>query len=661
MLLTRLWPLLWLGHVLALVVVDSSIASACVYYMKGFDWGCNSTGQGHMAYMCRCGNVDWLGSITNCIYGQTDDQGKIDHALEHMVTRCWQKGHFRYTVDEMKAWKRNATEHLQPATEKNKDERTYHPLSINETDFQVYMRSFDEINHHVFKSQWLGWGLLWYWVFVIGVLSVFHLLKTYLGLELCPRTVSQVLTKYLTPIRLWGYTFGDILIMGLFLVFTVLATALSYTVQLPNVYMNDVYFLTLDLIGYRSAIIPFSLLPVVFMFGLRNNPFTWMTGLPMAEFIKYHTYVAIIMSIEALIHSAVWTDFAINDSGLLAWAMDDYWRWGVVGTVLIFLMIGQSFQPVRNFMYETFLVIHKVFAWLFIVSMWYHCIILGWMGWVYAMIALTVYDRVMRWSKMFILNRGLTELCINVIDEKTLELVFPKPLAYDMAYKPGSTVYVTFFHTKIWSQCLQSHPFSIVSSPTTSPEVLKMYVRVRKGATKSLLRLPTDEKGKIWLWCLLDGPYGGKTIKHKENDDRLFIAGGLGVCSVLPFLFNDPKGAKLQWVVNGMREIAWMRRDIRYLRERGAEVEVFVREANTEEHKLDDEKMQFIKLIDSRPDVGEWVAQRAEAARSSSKSDLYVYSCGPGVMDEQIRNSCMNQIKVGLGFSVHHRSMNYQW
>lgn len=658
MLFHRLVPFLWLPLVLSLVIVDSSIASACIYYMKEFDWGCGGTGQGHKYYMCRCGNVDWLGSVSNCIYEQTNDQGKIDHALKHVTTRCLQKGHFHYSVDEMKTWRENATRYIQQPTEQNKEEQTFHPLGVNATDFHLYMRSFDEINHHVFKSQWLGWGLLWYWVAVIGIFSVLHLLKTYLGAR-APRTISQVCSKYLTPVRLWGYTFGDMLVMGLFLVFTVLATALSYDVQLPNVYINDVYFLTLDLIGYRSALISFSLLPVVFIFGLRNNPFTLLTGFSRAEFIKYHTYVAIIMSIEALIHSAVWTDYAINDAGYLAWGMDDYWRWGVVGTILLFLMIGQSFQPVRNFMYETFLIIHKVFGWLFIVSMWYHCITLGWMGWIYTMIALTAYDRVMRWSKMFILNRGLTELCINVIDDKTLELILPKPLAYDMAYRPGNTVYVTFFHTKIWGQCLQSHPFSILSSPASSPGVLKMYVRVKRGATKSLLKLPTDEKGRMWLWCLLDGPYGGKTIRHKESDARVFMAGGLGVCSLLPFIYDNAAGAKLLWTVNSINEFLWMRRDIKYIRERGAQVTVFVRE--TEGVKLDDEKLEFVKVVDSRPDVNQWVCDCIEEAKSESKSDLYVYSCGPGVMDDQIRNSCMDHIEVGLPFNIHYQSMNFQW
>lgn len=650
--------LLLISQAQSLVIVDSSIASACIYYMKQFDWGCGGTGQGHKYYLCRCGNVDWLGSVASCISGQTNNKGKIDHALKHVTTRCLQKGHFHYTVDDMKQWRENATKYIEQPTAHDIKERLYHPLGVNQTDFAVYMRSFDEINHHVFKSQWLGWGLLYYWVAVVVIFAMLHLLQIYLGLR-PPRRIAQFCEKYLTPVRLWGYSFLDIVVMGLFLVFTVLATALSYTVQLPNVYMNDVYFLTLDLIGYRSAIISFSLLPVVFIFGLRNNPFTFLTGLPRATFIKYHNYVAIIMSIEALIHSAVWTDYAINEAGYLAWSIDDYWRWGIVGTVLLFIMIGQSFQPVRNFMYEAFLVIHIVFGWLFIVAMWYHCVTLGWMGWVYTMIALTVYDRVMRWAKILVLNRGLTELYVTVVDERTLELTLPKPLAYDMSYRPGSSVYVTFLHSKIWSQCLQSHPFSIISSPATSSNVLKMYVRVKRGATRSLLRLPADEKGRLRLWCLLDGPYGGFTYKHRDSDDRVYIAGGLGVCSLLPHVYSNPAGAKLIWTVANAREFWCMRRDINYVRERGTEVTVYVRDPSGIE--LDDEKMLFVQPADRRPDFDELIGEHVKAAKADKKRDLCIYSCGPGNMDRQIKQIATRQIEVGLDFSVHHKSMNYQW
>lgn len=655
--------LLSLSCINALVIIDSSLALACVYYMKGFDWGCGGTGQGHAMYVCRCANVDWLGSVSNCIATQSSDQGKISHAFAHVALRCKQKGGYDYDAADMANWAANATQYLQMPTSQDKEAEVHHPLAVNQTSFEYYARSFNQINHHVFKTQWLGWGLVFFWVTLVSILTVANVAWKLFRVNIYGRTLTQVYQKHLSPTTaIFGLSRFHVIVFTLFTIQAVLSSALSYNVDLPNAYINDRYLLTLDLIGYRTGIIAFSLTPVVFVFGLRNNPFCYLTGVSQAQFITYHKLVAIIMSIEALVHSSVWTAYAMTSGPYSVWSVDDYWRWGVVGTVLIFLMLGQSVQVVRDLMYETFLVIHKVFGWLFIVAMWYHCYILGWMGWVYAMIALTAYDRLVRFIKTFVVNRGYTDITISVIDDKVLKVTLPKPLAYDAAYRPGSQIYLSFYHWSIWYQCWQSHPFSVISSPVVSPDVLVIYVRIKKGTTKALSKLKTDEKGNVSMWALIDGPYGEGARTYSVTDAVVGIAGGMGICGIIQSFYKCAAPSKLMWAVNNINDVGALSSDLDYLASRGVELSVVLtKECESEDSISLLKSYPYLTVIDCRPNLSEWVDAAVKFAAASSSKDLYVVTCGSGTMDATIGNEVAKRVQIGLELVIHHHQENFVW
>lgn len=641
----------------ALVIIDSSLASSCIYYFKNFDWGCGGTGQGHAMYMCRCYNVDWLGSVTNCMETQGASEAETRHAWKHLHTRCVQKAEVDYSLDQLAAYSENATAYMEYPSDVNLDTQTYHPLAVNESAYAIYKLSFDQMNHHVYKTQWFGWGLVFFWAAFLAVHTVGNILWTCFQVHMSPRTVRQWYNKHMTATTaVFSLTRLDLVLSLLFIIQATLSTALSYTVELPNMYINDAYFLTLDLIGYRSGIIAFSLMPVAFVFGLRNNPFCVLTGLPQAVLIRYHKLVAIVMCIEAMIHSAVWTAYAIRSGGYITWVIDDYWRWGIVGTVLIYLMMFQSVAILRKLAYEVFLLTHKVFGWLFIVAMWYHCNTLGWMGWVYSLIALTAYDRVMRLVKTFILNRGYTQIAVTVVSDTTLKISIPKSEVFHSVYKAGNHVYLSFYHWPIWYQCLQSHPYTIVSSPVESPNVVSIYVRVKRGTTKALASLRGDEKGVVRMWALIEGPYGDGVKKYGEKDAIVGIAGGLGLASLLPSLLLRPQGARLYWVVKHMDDVDFLHREVEYLRANGCEVHVFVNRSEVDsEEELGDRK--FLTVVSERPNVDKWVSDCCEA----QDRDIHVLSCGPGSMDDDVERSVRRHIVVGQEHSVYHQKEQFQW
>lgn len=645
----------------ALVIVDSALASSCIYYMKGFDWGCGGTGQGHAMYMCRCQNVDWLGSVSNCMDSQGSNRQEIVHAWKHLATRCLQKAHLDFSVAEIEAWSDNATHYLQsPPVDRSIP--IHSTLSVNTSDFAIYRSSFDQINHHVFKTQWLGWGLVLFWGAYIAALTVLNVLWSCYRVPLFGKRAKQAYQKYLLqPAGIFGLDRIDLLLMALFTIQTVLSTCFSYTVALPNVYIDNLYLLTLDLIGYRSAIIAFSLMPVVYCFGLRNNPFCFLTGLPQAAFIKYHKFVAIIMSVEALVHSAVWTAYAMRSGGYKMWAMDDYWRWGITGTVLLFVLLGQSISIIRTAMYELFVWLHKILGWLFIVAMWYHCKLLGWMGWVYSIIALTVYDRSVRLFKTYFINRGYSRVKVQVVDDKVVKLRVEKSILFDTFYKPGSHIYISFYHWPIWYQCFQSHPYTIVTSPLESSDAFSIYLRIKKGSTKTLARIASNEKGYLEMWALIEGPYGNGIVVHDKDDDVVAIAGGVGLSALLPSLFLKPLGSTLFWAVNNLEDVEYFDKDLTLLMEMGADVRVFLTREFSEDCTSLEKSYKYLSVLEERPDVCQWIKEAKVTALDQGKSHLKFMSCGPTSMDSAVQVAACHAMDIGLNLLITYEKENYTW
>lgn len=646
----------------ALVIIDSALALSCVYYMKGFDWGCGGSGQGHKMYMCRCANVEWLGSVSSCIATQGSNPGQIEHAWAHVALRCKQKGGYDYDAQDMRDWAGNATSYLVMPTEQDYTVQVTRPLAVNETAYEYYKRSFNQMNHHVFKTQWFGWGLIFFWAMIMTVFTVANVAWRLLRWNIYGKLMAQVYQKHLSPTtKLFGLSRLNVILFAAHTIQTVLSTALSYSVELPNAYINDSYLLTLDLIGYRLGIIAFSLMPLVFIFGLRNNPLCFLTGLSQAQFITYHKFVAIVMCIEALVHSAVWTAYAMKSGPYSAWSIDDYWRWGVVGTVILFLMLGQSIRAVRTLMYETFLLAHKILGWLFIVAMWYHCYILGWMGWVYAMIALTVYDRTVVFVKTFVVNRGYTNVTVSVVDDKVLKITIPKPLAYDAVYKPGSQIYLSFYHWSIWYQCWQLHPFSVTLSPVMSPNVLVIYVRIKKGTTRLLANLKTDEKGRVDIFALIDGPYGQGAHSYTAEDTVVGVAGGMGICGIIQNFYRVPAQSKLFWVVNNFNEVQMLSRDLSYLVKRGVDVHVVLKGCENESAEMHLKNYPYLSISRERPSLGAWVEESVEFAKFNGSQNLFVLTCGNGLMDNTISNEVAKRVQIGLQLMIHHQQEYFVW
>lgn len=668
--------------------------------MKGFNWGCGGTSQSAKYYRCRCHNRDWIGSVTNCIesQGANFSQAVRDQAYRHVEQRCVNKGRVDYSVDVLKYLQENATSYLQEATDADIKTLVTHPLAVNATQFAYPDRSFNHIYAQVIRSQAYAWGFVFFITFFLVVGSVFNVMRLFLirytsnkrsngtggflnKIRACiinPNLIHSSFVKLAGPYAINIPTRLDAIIIALFVCYEILATTTGYSIELPNIYQNGRNWQLWDLIGYRTALNSFALIPPTFFFGIRNNPFIQMTGSSVTRFLHFHKWLAWSMSLQALIHSGVWTAYTIKEGDYKSWAVDAYWRWGIVGTTLCFLMIGLSHYWFRSLCYEVFLLIHKTFAIIFIIAMWYHCNIMGWMGWIYATIVIWGYDRIVRFLSI-LFNGGVKPAKITKLNEELVRVVVEAPNKNNDYWFAGSHAYIYFLnvHTRFY----QSHPFSVMKSKRFREKNCFAFVfKTQKGITKKIMEvLEADyamtKSPSKYINVLVEGPYGAYS-PLVQHDQYVFVAGGIGISPIYSQLVdiiernetqrNYKRLLKLIWVVRTEDYYEFFKEDIDYLLDNGVEIEIHVTRSsfdsphstfeasesssNSEEHPgtRNEEQIELInqkhethhtnevKIIQNqtRPSLRSFI----EAVDVSQASTMFVAS-GPSSFNDEVRSS----------------------
>ncbi|CCH41683.1 Ferric/cupric reductase transmembrane component 2 [Wickerhamomyces ciferrii] len=639
--------LIFSGVSQGLVIIDSILATQCIYYLKDFDWGCGTKGQSHAAYMCRCPNIDWVGSVTNCIESQSDDRGYKDHALAHVRTRCSQKAMIDYPVDVLKAYQQNATKYIQEPTEYDFDHTLHHPISVNSTSFEFYRRSFNHIYAQVIRSQAYQWGYIFFWTFVIMLGTILNFSKHFLisyangsKSKFTNNFINKLRYKLTVPnlihksqIRILGWpiqipTTLQSFVISMFIIYMILATTTGYSIDLPNEYQKTRLNQIQDLIGYRTAFGAFALMPPTFLFGIRNNPFIKLTGSSISTFLTYHKWCARGLVLQGFIHSVVWTDYAIREGGYAMWAMDDYWIWGIVGTIVTVLMLFQSSNLFRELSYEFFLLVHKTFGILLIISMWYHCNTLGWMAWLYTCIVIWGYDRILRFLSI-LWTGGVKKAKITSLNERLVRIVIPKPFGPNDYYFPGCfyCIYFLNFKLRFW----QSHPFSVMKSKRSNEEDCYAIVfKTHKGITGKIQKLLLENaKKSLVVDIMTEGPYGHH-IPLRQHDQYVFVTGGVGFSPCYSQAIdiiekdqfrNQSKIIKFIWVVENLEYFEIFKPDMEYLIQHGVDLQIIITNTNKLgkedspdytsielEEKPSDELYKIIEL-NARPKISDIVNQ----------------------------------------------------
>lgn len=676
----------------ALVLIDSTLASACIYYELQYDWGCNSHTNGMAAYACRCRNVNWLGTVTNCIHNGSSSKRLVDHAFKHLSTRCLQKADLHYTLEDMYFFLENGSHYLRAPTAEDKVVSINTTLMVNETDYQWYYKKFKDYTFSVERSQWFGWGLVFYWATIIGFATAINICKKISGISLINNWTRKhiVLPSMFKDYRERTYMCFKILplhfptrlhgiIVGVFVILTMISVGVGYEMTLPHPYLTNRWYMNLNLVSYRTDLMSISLFPIIYLFGIRNNPFIFLSGISYPVFQFYHRWCAYVCVVLAFIHSIIWTVWAIADGGYQSWAMDAYWKWGIAATTLAVLLVFHSGKLLRDCMYEFFLVCHQFMNIAFIVCMYYHCNILGWLGWIWSMAGILCYDRFMRILRI-ILSGGVHNATLTDCGNgSVVRMVVKKPKFFK--YTAGSYAFIYFLSpTDTWYYFFQSHPFTILMEPKEdidSSGDLVFYFKASKGVTRTVLR-KIMRSGEMSVTCkiLLEGPYG-MALPQMANLHRrtVGLAAGLGVCAVYPHfrsLFEVPNKEevslkhKLIWIVNDLSSVEWFGQELEWLRSKGCEISIIYTKNDAEDlevasYKSSASEYKFdVEKVYARPDLNHLVSSEIKNS-SDKRNDLTFVSCGPPAFNDELRYAVANGITKDTQIDVDYKAESFTW
>ncbi|GMM56350.1 ferric/cupric-chelate reductase [Maudiozyma humilis] len=686
-----LWLTLFVRSASALSIFDSSLATACLKYVGTFNWNCTAS----KGYKCQCANINWLQSVSYCVhYGSVHD-GPIKHAMEHIVKRCatTPATSKSLTLEKLEDIYLNGTHYLRNVTAADKKVSVVGTLIPEKDTFNYYLTKTKQYTRFIERSQWFGWGLVWYWVAVILVCSLLNIAKRVFGFNnfltttrikkhvMIPSVYKTFKERSFMLFKVFPFTFPtriDAIVVTLFVILTIVSACVCYDISLPHPNFNDQWSLTVRLINYRVDIMAMSLLPVIYIFGIRNNPFVTVTGLSLGSFNFYHRWAAYVCSILVLVHSALRTEWSLKKGSYARNTKQEYYRWGIVATILMFLLCGHSEKIFRQRFYEAFLFFHKSMNLVLIIGIYYHVVSFGWIEWVWSIVGIWVGDRVLRIA-WIVLSGGVKTATLTDCYNGVIRLSVPRSRFFK--YQPGMFVYIYFLGLdEPWFCSLQSHPFTILSEPQadkSKPDNLVIYFKVNKGITQRMLRrLENSGEQSIDCRVLMEGPYGTQ-IPHLAPIKKNYvgICGGLGITAVYPEVLQacqktqgqDGFSHHLTWVINNIEHVDWFQDELTGLVQAGCSVDILC--TNSSSSSKEDKsnlKTEFqvvtktqsasssvlstensdtssvlkdkIKHLDSRPDMLALINTHVRAAESKEFTrDVLFLTCGPSEFNDILR------------------------
>lgn len=382
-------------------------------------------------------------------------------------------------------------------------------------------------------------------------------------------------------------------------------------------------------LGYRSACLTMFLLPVLLLFGGRNNflmPWTrWNHGV----FVIFHKWIARMIMVNIATH-AICYSLLRTEQGLYPGVFRKfYWKWGAAGIGSLSLLIFFSLPYFRRYKYELFLVSHILLAVSFVVSAWYHVRTLDY-GKYHVIAAIVVWgaDRLLRFLRMALLSprhatiRHSKHVSCLVIDNSG-----------HWEAEAGNYIYVHFSKLRFW----ESHPFSVVPTPEGN---IKLCIQRKEGLTGMLDSL-TDDKMKVWI----DGPYGYHT-SYKNHDRMVLIAGGIGITQSLGIIYGlleekVPRKISLYWSIPYLDYLEFFVDDIERL-QTDIEIKIFVTRDSPDETQA---KKSF-PIEYEHMDIKSIITDNCEKDPS-----VAFMVCGPPRMNDTVRKESCDALKNGASLT----------
>lgn len=201
----------------------------------------------------------------------------------------------------------------------------------------------------------------------------------------------------------------------------------------------------LSLIGRRFGDMALANLPIIWLFGMRNNPLILVTGWSFATFNQFHRWIARITFLELIIHAGVFTKYEFVKGGLerykYVFQQLQWWVTGVVAIVFLSLLVGSAAAPIRARFYDTFLLMHILLAVVFFATLWYHIQAQFFLPYLWPIVAIWSLERLLRIVRLFITGaKGMVSVSADV--SAGLLRIDASSIVGKRRPTPGSTYYM---------------------------------------------------------------------------------------------------------------------------------------------------------------------------------------------------------------------------
>ncbi|RCK63050.1 putative ferric reductase transmembrane component [Candida viswanathii] len=617
-------------------------------------------------YPCICSHMAGLATVAGCMAFQN---GNTSKALKTAENSCREYGNI--TLQE--GWFDEAYQYyLEHAVEVsdipnfNKSVAIDVPLKFNASDILVGREAYEQFLGNYDNSFYYGAGALGYWLLVMVLEGVVNWSKVLFPglikkLTFAPITwwreyVSMPATfrkrkaqevpflkvfDSLIPSR-----YETLVILGFYAYIIAIHCIKMHYVEGQTLFESK-YDFQIRNVADRTGIVATVMLPLIFLFGGRNNFMQWLTGMSYNQFMTYHRHIARVMFALVVIHSVNFT--VVEGKYYSSAASYPYFYWGIIATIASGLIMLQAMLFFRRNWYEMFLFTHIVMAAIFICGTWIHVDELGYVWFCYASIAPWCFDRAVRIGRLIVF--GFPKAQVTLVANETLKVVIPKPSYWKSI--PGGHAFISFFRPScFW----QSHPFTFVDTPDDKNIVL--YCKVKGGMTHGLYQYLAKQPDQIaYITVGVEGPYGEPTAARYAIS-AVFIAGGNGIPGLYSeimdmarrVLADSKKAMKLIWVIKEYSSLAWFEEELEHLKHTSIQTTIYVtrpeitlihdsdkklegKDSTGDDKESIKSKLSHIEFKEGRPSIEEIVVDEIQ---ESSGSVAFV-ACGHPAMVDEVR------------------------
>lgn len=631
-------------------------------------------------FKCFCSNINALATMASCYYRAHTKE------IYGFLKMCNSECNITLSKKEFDDSYSYYIKYAEPGKQRKLNETFIdnHPVMLNESDLDVYKRSFEGYMGNYDQSASCGVVLLGYWVFVMTMASLGNWTKVFFPSLMMwfngiwsnrfrkfislPATIGKrkagekqllKILDMLVPSR------AETSIISVFFVLCLFLTKCAiYKIEEDPIFKSPTKAM-MKAVAVRTGVVATEMTPLLMLFGGRNNFLQWLTRWEYSVFITFHRWIARILLFFATAHGICYFPTT------LVYIHERFVIWGVVCFGACGVLLVQSLLVLRRRWYEAFLIIHILLAALFVAGAWVHVNERRFVFYFYTSFAIWIFDRIIR--VMSIISFGFPKAKI-VLCGDVLKIFIP--INNHCKLVPGGHMFIHFLKP---SYFWQSHPFTYTIESKEKKQIV-LFVKVKDGITKRLYdTLRNDPEGIVSMKVAVEGSYGLLTPAAKY-DNSVFLAGGYGI----PGIYSEAKELesksnkydkkiKLIWITSEYNSLLWFYEELLALRETHISVTIYitrpqkpvcfsnfptcitktetfakVHECLETENLRESEIVEFlrkglphIEFREERPLIGFLVSEQIEL---SLKSVAFI-TCGNPQMVDDVRASIVKNLK----------------